>query len=81
MAVKEGDDSVLLGWPGLITCAQFVVELNEKTSKTEGEREREKGREKERRVKGKERRRESRAHTLALSCSLSLFFSHFGIDP
>lgn len=72
MAVKEGDDSVLLGWPGLITCAQFVVVLSEKMSKTRKERER--GREKER-VKGKDRRRESRAHTLALSCSLSLSFS------
>lgn len=42
MAVEEGVDSVLLGWHGLITCAQFVVvqrQLNEKVSEKKRERE------------------------------------------
>lgn len=50
MAVEEGVDSVLLGWHGLITCAQFVVvqrQLNEKVSKREKERAREGYRERE----------------------------------
>lgn len=73
MAVKEGDDSVLLGWPGLITCAQFVVVLNEKTSKTERERERE--REREESERKRETEGEQSTHSCALLLALSLSFS------
>lgn len=84
----EGDDSVLCGSRGLITCAQFVVlqtQLNKKARESGREREGEEAREREREIES------GRAHTFALSRShgrarsrshsLSLSLSRFVIDP
>lgn len=82
----EGDDSVLCGSRGLITCAQFVVlqtQLNKKAR--ESGREREEARVRKREIES------GGAHTFALSRShgrvrsrshsLSVSLSRFVIDP